>query len=168
MEGGNYLNLMHFNITSYWGGGEERGGGGGGGAPLAIVWESLKKEKKKSMLFLIKINLVFFSVISQLLESIYCPHFPPQTSGLCKKVHVSGPIREGGECCHGDVIGNRSSALWLTERESGLKRKTQTAEALIQKLIWKATLGSYYLWPTSFINCNFSQPGNSKMLKKLQ
>lgn len=45
-------------------GGEVRGRSSG------ICLRILEKEKKKSMLFLIKINL-FFSVISQLLESIY-------------------------------------------------------------------------------------------------
>lgn len=59
------------------------------------------------MWFLIKINLVFFSVISQLLESIYTVLiFHHKHQGCAKKVHVSGPIREGGDCYCCDVISN--------------------------------------------------------------
>lgn len=68
----------------------ESGEGGGvwraWGGPLAFVWESLKKEKKKNMLFLIKINLFFFLWLANCdWVHLHCPHFPPQTLGLCKK-----------------------------------------------------------------------------------
>lgn len=71
------------------------------------------------MLFLNKNNSCFFSVISQLLESIYTVLiFHHKRLGCAKKVHESGPIREGGDCYHCDVISKVPPALWLTERES--------------------------------------------------
>lgn len=95
------------------GGGVWKGVGGSSGFYLRILE---KREKEEHVVSYQNKSCFFFSVISQLLESIYTVLiFPPQTSGLCKKVHVSGPIKEGRDCYHCDVISNAAPAFWLTE-----------------------------------------------------
>lgn len=82
---------------------------------LASVWSFKKKKKKRKESecgWLIKINLalVFFPLGANCLSPFFTVLNHHKHWCCAKKVHASGPVREGSSCLHCDVINQRPAA----------------------------------------------------------
>lgn len=93
----------------------------------------------------------FLGDYSQPLESFFTPSSLSQKLGLCKMFKLSGPIREGLDCFHCDVIGGFTAAPGLPIESLGLLaeltvgRRVVGGVHLLRRAIFRYLLHSWIL-----------------------